>query len=155
MKSIVAWFHIRSCHRSDTGRYSLSVLKSSNLSLQPPFTLVIKKKKSVLRIFYAKSTTNMSLKLVLLLFHQVNTIHSPSGWTDFRRAPPYHAHFRLPTSARPPSAGHSVQRIFWACRLLALRGSSSDQVCATVSFFVPATYFFTLIYFLLKDNCFT
>ena len=47
MKSIVAWFHIRSCHRSDTGRYSLSVLKSSNLSLQPPFTLFIKKKKKV------------------------------------------------------------------------------------------------------------
>ena len=54
MKSIVAWFHIRSCHRSDTGRYSLSVLKSSNLSLQPPFTLFIKKKKKCIENILCK-----------------------------------------------------------------------------------------------------
>lgn len=48
-------FHIRSCHCSDTGGYSLSVHKSSNLSLQPPFTLFIKKKKVYLEYSMQKA----------------------------------------------------------------------------------------------------
>lgn len=84
-------FHIRPCHWSDTARYSLSVHTSSNLSLQPPLLFLFKKKKSVLRIFYTKSTPSMSLKLVLLHFHRVNTIH----WLRGERSP------ACPTLPRP------------------------------------------------------
>lgn len=85
----------------------------------------------------------------------ISTGSTPStgsrGWTDFRRAPPSHAHFRSPavSGAQPATCvlslltPHRPWLKLW------------PSVCHSLLLPPYNLIFFSFIYFLPRDNCFT